>query len=211
MEKQNVSSELYHGTILKTRFHGSMMSHFAGIQRVSASGQSFVRGCALQSCLRAGHTYRPYKMRPLFTYFQSLLGISASKSLDILVKSVLLVRLNRHANRRTCVSVGIPSQISNSSPKTTWAVLYPTPGRVWRFFASLGTFPPKSEQTFFADKIICFALFLKNGTDEISFWKVAGTACAKSLAVLYFLKRCFVSRFTALSVHCADNITATTN
>jgi len=137
--------------------------------------------------------------------------MSRSRSFDIFLRSRLSERSKRWAKRFTCVSVGIPSHTPYNSPNTTCAVLYPTPGRLWRSSALSGTLPPKSDRTFCAAAITCRALFWKNVTDDISRVNCAISARAKSAGVLYFLKSGSVTRLTSLSVHCAERVTATRN
>ena len=147
----------------------------------------------------------------MLIYCQFFFGMSFSKSCEIFLRSVLSERSKRRAKRFTCVSVGIPGQSLKSSPRTTCAVLYPTPGSDCNCSAVRGTLPPKSREMIFAVAIICFALFLKIGMDDISRSNTRGVALAKQDGFLYFLKSCSVTRFTTLSVHCAESITATAN
>src|SRR3989344_3469782 len=85
------------------------------------------------------------------------------------------------------------------------------PGRATRSDSVRGTAPPCRVCISLAAPITALALLRKNGMEEISFVKFAGLTCAKSLGVLYFLNSVAVSLFTALSVHCAERMTATTN
>src|SRR3989344_6533114 len=74
-----------------------------------------------------------------------------------------------------------------------------------------GTIPPYFSSIARAAPMIAFALFRKNGIDDISLVKVVRSASAKSFVVIYFLKSGVVNLFTALSVHCAERMTAATN
>src|ERR1700677_2196295 len=74
-----------------------------------------------------------------------------------------------------------------------------------------GTLPPKSPTTFFAAPTIDFALLLKNPVLRISSASTSGFTAAKSGGVGYLANRPGVTRFTRLSVHCAERIVATSN
>src|SRR3989344_3101265 len=63
----------------------------------------------------------------------------------------------------------------------------------------------------FAVPRIAFVLFRKNWMEDISFWNTRGFAFAKSDVALYFVYNGSVTRFTTLSVHCAERMTETRN
>src|SRR5262245_60319943 len=74
-----------------------------------------------------------------------------------------------------------------------------------------GTFPPNSEVIFLAAPTIALALLLKNPVERMSWAKTSGRTAAKSAGVGYFANNPGVTRFTLLSVHCADRMVATNN
>ena len=90
----------------------------------------------------------------------------------------------------------------------TLAVFRPTPGRVTSCSGSDGTVLLKSETSFVAIPIRCFALLFGNEMDFINSKTSSKEAAARSDGSGNLSNIAGVYMFTRLSVHCADRITA---
>src|SRR5215204_462839 len=109
-----------------------------------AEGQISFRMQFGQSGLRALHVRRPCKIRRWEKIVQSSSGTDLMSSCSIFTGSLLSVRPSLPETRRTCVSTTMPSFVPNALPRTTLAVLRPTPGRATSSDIVRGTSPPCS-------------------------------------------------------------------
>ena len=91
------------------------------------------------------------------------------------------------------------------------AVFRPTPGRAVNCSRVRGTWPSCFSRRALAQFWIFRALFLKKPVEWMSVSMVFKGAPANASGVANFWKRAGVTLFTCLSVHCADNIVATSN
>ena len=89
------------------------------------------------------------------------------------------------------------------------AVLRPMPGRFTSASNSPGTCPPCFASSSAHSARMFRALLRKKPVDRISASSVACGVAAQSFAVRYFRNSAGVTRFTRLSVHCAERIAAT--
>lgn len=119
-----------------------------------------------------------------------------------------VVKPNRSATRKTCVSTAIASA-PNNTDVITFAVFRPTPGNATNSAAVRGTAPPCFSTNIFAIPLKCCAFEFGYETDFINA-KISSTlACAISCAVGKAANNAGVTAFIRLSVHCAESITAT--
>jgi hypothetical protein len=109
-----------------------------------ADGQISFRMQFGQSGLRALHVRRPCKIRRWEKIVQSLSGTNLMSSCSTFTGSLLSVSPSLPETRRTWVSTTMPSFEPKALPRTTLAVLRPTPGRATSSDIVRGTSPPCS-------------------------------------------------------------------
>src|ERR1700730_17885356 len=138
------------------------------LQLLSAAWQIFSSRQSTHLGLRAKHNLRPCQMSWWANRIHLSQGIIRIRSCSIFCGSVSFVSSRRRARRVTWVSTTTPSAILNHVPRTTFAVLRATPGRVSRSFIFGGTCPPKSATIFLAAPTTDFDLFRKKPVERTS-------------------------------------------
>src|SRR2546421_4666175 len=96
-------------------------------------------------------------------------------------------------------------------PSTTLAVLRPTPPSIIKSSIVRGTLPLWRSTRAWQQDLMLLALLRKKPVVLISCSNSAGCAFAYAAADGYFLNSAGVTRFTRLSVHCAERIVATSS
>ena len=91
---------------------------------------------------RAVQMRRPCWMSAWLIQVQRSFGMIRLRSRSAFTASVWRVQPRRRARRPTCVSTTTPSGVPQTFPRTTFAVLRPTPGRARRASIVRGTSPP---------------------------------------------------------------------
>src|ERR1017187_5932402 len=164
-----------------------------------------------QSGLRASQRRRPCQISQWLISVQSSCGTSCINSCSIFTASFSFVRPRRVESRVTCVSTTTPTLMSNALPRTTFAVLRPTPASACSSSIVRGTSPRNFSTSAAQQALMFFALLRKKPVDLTAASISASGAAAKSLALRYFLNSSVVTMFTRLSVHCAERIVATSS
>src|ERR1017187_4391272 len=174
-------------------------------------GQSFSISQFAQSGLRASQRRRTCQISQWLISVQSACGTSCINSCSIFTASFSFVRPRRVESRVTCVSTTTPTLMSNALPRTTFAVLRPTPASACSSSIVRGTSPRNFSTSAAQQALMFFALLRKKPVDLMAASISANGASAKSLALRYFLNSSVVTMFTRLSVHCAERIVATSS
>ena len=108
----------------------------------------------------------------------------------------------------TWVSTTMPTAVLNALPRTTLAVLRPTPGSAVSSSIVRGTSPPCFSMIAFDAAITAFALLRKKPVWRTSRSISGCVALANACGFGYLRNSDFVTMFTRTSVDCADSIVA---
>src|SRR6185437_15855263 len=173
--------------------------------QMSESMQAAHRG------VRAMQMRRPCSMNRCDSGVHCSTGNSGMRSRSIFTGSVAVVRPSRPETRATCVSTTIPSLTSNALPRTTLAVLRPTPGSCVSSCMVHGTCPPCSSTSARAMPTRCRALLWKKLHVSMSCSTSETVAPASSAADGNRAKSAGVTMFTRTSVHWALSMVATSS
>src|SRR5215510_12538120 len=104
-------------------------------------GQTFSRPHFSHIGLRAWQTLRPCQINRWEKSIQSFFGRSSIRSASIFSGCLFTVNPSRCDRRDTCVSTTTPVGIPKAAPRTTLAVLRPTPGSSTNSSSVCGTWP----------------------------------------------------------------------
>ncbi len=107
------------------------------------------------------------------------------------------------------MSTTTPSGAFQTFPRTTFAVLRPTPGSAWSSAIVRGTSPPCFSTSALAIPRRDLAFALKKPVERMTSSRAPGGAAASDAASGKRLKTSGVTMFTRASVHCAERIVAT--
>lgn len=146
------------------------------------------------------------RLRPV----HSVDGTRAQTSLSICTGSCAVVKPRRRVNRVTWVSTGNPGT-PYATPRTTFAVLRPTPRRVSSSSIVRGTSPPNRATTSRLISTIERALARKNPMEWIRDSTSESGAEPRASGVGNRAKSAGVVRLTRTSVHWALRMVATSN
>lgn len=133
----------------------------------------------------SGRSMRPWKTTRCESIVHSDFGKISATTASTFTGSSSVVQPNRRARRPKWVSTVIPGT-PKALPRTTLAVLRPTPGRVTRSASRPGTSPSNSSRSAIERPIRDFALFRKNPVGRMISSSSAGFAAAMSSGEGYF-------------------------
>ncbi len=139
-------------------------------------------GQAPQAGLREWQTRRPWKTTRCESIVHSLLGKISAISASTFSGSVCSVQPKRRTSRPKWVSTVMPGT-PKALPRTTLAVLRPTPGSVTRSSRRPGTSPSKRSRSAVERPSSDFALARKKPVGRISSSSRSGSAAAMSSGV----------------------------
>ena len=157
------------------------------------------------------HTSRPNQIMRWEKMVHSSIGTWAIRSRSTLTGSWLEVSSSRRESRPTWVSTTTPSLREKNVPRTTLAVLRPTPGSSTSSSIVSGTSPPWCSSRYAAAPWIDLALLRKNPVAWMAASTSARSAAARSAGVGQRRNSSGVTWLTTTSVDCADRMVATSN
>ena len=163
---------------------------------------------APQAGLVAWQTRRPCQIRWWLSMVQSRLGNSAPTSCSAFTGSVWVVQPNRRASRPKWVSTVMPGR-PKALPRTTFAVLRPTPGRSTRSLRRGGTSPPCRSTSAALSLSSESVLARKKPSGPMIFSRWSRSAAAIAAASGYAAKRVGRTALTRLSVVWAERTVTT--